>query len=214
MGAALSSCPQGFEPGLSLTCRSQCPLDFKHSLSGTTAAPGGQCIALQDNSVTINLPALPRFDPKTTREPPAYAGERSRFAHELMLARARVTTNNETRSQIGLLNTQRSAQAADYARIQSEYAGFASAAGTTDVIQDVNKSLKPFRPPTAPSSDLEAERKAITTITSQHLLMAQIALFLAVLVLLTYAILPSAYTHIVALLLIACGVAAAFFLRK
>jgi hypothetical protein len=212
MGAA-PSCPQDFDTGLMFTCQSRCPTDFKYSLSGTAANPGGQCIALQDNTVTINLPSLPAIN-RGSPTPPSYAAERTRFTAELAKARARVAENAQTRTQIGLLNTQRAAQAADYSRIQTEYAGFSSALGTTEVIQDVSKSLKPFRPPTAPASDLEKERQAISSMTNQHLLVAQIALFIAVLVLLTYAIIPSAYTHIVALLLIACGVATAFFLRK
>jgi len=213
MGAAVS-CPQDFDTGLMFTCQSRCPADFKYTLSGTASNPGGQCIALQDNSVVIDLPSLPGLNPRNPREPPVYPAERVRFTAELAKARARVAENAQTRTQIGLLNTQRAAQAADYSRIQTEYAGVASAAGTTEVIQDVSKSLKPFRPPTAPASDIEQERKAIVSITNRDLLMAQIALFIAVLVLLTYAILPSAYTHAVALLLIACGVGAAFFLRK
>jgi hypothetical protein len=216
MGAAVSvplSCPQDFDRGLMMTCQSRCPADFKYSLSGTTSNPGGQCIALQDNTVVIDLPSLPTAD-LSRREPPAFAAERTRFTAEVAKARGRVATNAETRTQLGLLNTQRTAQAADYSRIQIEYAGVASSADTTKAIRDASTSLKPFRPPTAPGSDIEKERQAILTLTNQHLLVAQIALFTVVLVLLTYAIVPAAYTHLVALLLIACGVAAAFFLRK
>ena len=212
MGAA-PSCPQDFDTGLMFTCQSRCPVDFKYTLSGTAANPGGQCIALQDNSVTINLQSLPALQPRQP-EPSVYRTERTRFAREVTSARARVAANVQTRAQIGLLNTQRSAQAADYSRIQTEYAGFASAAGTTEVIQDVNKSLTPFRPPTAPASDIEKERKAILSLTNQQLLVAQIALFAAVLVLLTYVVVPGDIAHAVAFLLIVCAVAVAFFLRK
>lgn len=212
MGANLS-CPQDFEVGLFFTCQSQCPADFKYTMTGTTANPGGQCVALQDNSVTIDLPSLPALQ-SNQAEPAIYATERSRFSAEVSKARAKVAANAQTRSQIGLLNTQRAAQAADYTRIQTEYAGYSSAAGTTEVIQDVNKSLVPFRPPTAPDSDIESERKAIASLSSKSLLAVQIALFIVVLVLLTYVILPGDTAHLVAFLLIVCGVAVAFFLRK
>ena len=159
MGAAVS-CPQDFDTGIFFTCRSRCPPDFKYTLSGTGSTPGGQCIYLQDNSVIIDLPSLPGLE-KGQAEPPVYAQERTRFAQELAKARAKIAANIETRSQVGLLNAQRAAQAADYTRIQTEYAGYASSAGTKDVIQDVSKSLTPFRPPTAPASDIEIERKAI-----------------------------------------------------
>lgn len=212
MGANLS-CPQDFDVGLFFTCQSRCPADFKYAMSGTTANPGGQCVALQDNGITIDLPSLPALAPGQA-EPAVYATERSRFAAEVTKARARVAASAETRAQLTLLNTQRAAQAADYSRIQTEYAGFASAAGTTEVIQDVNKSLVPFRPPTAPESDIEKERKAIVSLTNKNLLVVQVSLFVVVLVLLTYVILPSDTAHLVAFLLIVCGVAAAFFLRK
>jgi sensor c-di-GMP phosphodiesterase-like protein len=151
---------------------------------------------------------------KGQAEPPVYAQERTRFAQELAKARAKIAANIETRSQVGLLNAQRAAQAADYTRIQTEYAGYASSAGTKDVIQDVSKSLTPFRPPTAPASDIEIERKAIASVNNQKLLMIQVALFIAVLVLLSYVLLSTDTAHLVALLLIAVGIATGFFLRK
>lgn len=212
MGAAIS-CPQDFDTGLFFSCQSRCPSDFKYTLSGNVSAPGGQCIYLQDNSVIIDLPSLPGIE-KGKPEPAVYAQERTRFSQELTKARAKIATNLQTRTQIGLLNSQRAAQAADYSRIQTEYAGYASAAGTTEVIQDVSKSLTPFRPPTAPASDIEIERKAIASINNQKLLMIQVALFIAVLVLLSYVLLPTDTAHLVALLLIAVGIASGFFLRK
>ena len=182
--------------------------------------------------MTVDLPSIPAFEPtrrqvitnRFTRvrqtvvtpqpEPPAYAAERTRFIGAIATARGRVAANAQARAQLTLVNTQRAAQVADYSRIQTEYARYASAAETTDVIREVNKSLVPFRPPTAPASDIEIERKAILSITNQELLVAQIALFAAVLVLLTYVIVPGNTAHIVAFLLIVCAVAAAFFLRK
>lgn len=168
---------------------------------------------LQDNSVVIDLPSLPGLQ-QGQSEPAVYGQERTRFAQELAAARAKIAALAETRSQIDLLNTQRAAQAADYSRIQTEYAGYSSAAGTKEVIEEVSKSLTPLRPPTAPASDLEIERKAIASINNQKLLMIQVALFIAVLVLLSYVILPTDTAHIMALLLLVVGIATGFFLRK
>ena len=86
--------------------------------------------------------------------------------------------------------------------------------GPASTLQDFVNSLKPFRPPTAPSSDLEKERKAILAISQRDMYFIQIALFLAVLSLLGYFVLPTEYAHGVALLLLSVAVSFGFFLRK
>jgi len=81
-------------------------------------------------------------------------------------------------------------------------------------LEDVKDSLKPFRPPTAPSSDLEKERKAILAISQKDMFFIQIALFLAVLSLLGYIVLPTEYAHGFALLFLTVAISFGFFLRK
>jgi hypothetical protein len=80
-------------------------------------------------------------------------------------------------------------------------------------IENVNKSLKPFRPPTAPSSDLEIERKAIRK-TQPSFLYIQLALFLLLSILISYLVLPPSFANGVSFLLLCVGIAAGFFLRK
>lgn len=84
----------------------------------------------------------------------------------------------------------------------------------SDAIKDVTDSLKPMRPPTAPASDIEIERRGITTESQQQLLFIQIALTLAVLSLLSYLVMPVDYAHGVAFLLLSVGISFGFFLRR
>lgn len=171
------------------------------------------CVYRQDNAKTVSLVALPAFT-QGTAEPSTYADERTRFQQELSTVRATIASDEAIQTELRLQQAKKADIVSEYSRIQGEYAGFSSAAGTTDIIKEVSNSLTPFRPKTAPASDLEKERKAIAEITNQKLLMAQIALFIAVLVLLTYVVIPGDGAHTVAFLLLTVGVAAAFFLRR
>ena len=86
--------------------------------------------------------------------------------------------------------------------------------GPTSSLQNLIDSLKPFRPPTAPSSDLEKERKAILAITQKDMFFVQIALFLSVLSMLGYLVLPTDYAHGITLLFLSVAISFGFFLRK
>jgi Ca2+/Na+ antiporter len=85
---------------------------------------------------------------------------------------------------------------------------------TIGVMREVIDSLKPFRPPTAPSSDLEKERKEISEIAKRDLYFIQFALMLVVLVLLSYLLLPFDSANMIAFLLLCVGIALGFFLRR
>ena len=101
-------------------------------------------------------------------------------------------------------------QVAEYNRIQSEYAVYTAG---TELGKTVNE-LKPLRPPTAPASDIEAERKVILSLQGNKLLFIQIVLFLVILSMLTYLFVPIAYSNYIVFLLLCVGVALGFFLRK
>ena len=86
----------------------------------------------------------------------------------------------------------------------------------TDVVgalQDANRTLKPFRPPTAPASDKAIERKAILS-GNRSFVFVQLALFILLAVLIAYLILPPNYANGVAFVLLCVGVAYGFFLRR
>lgn len=97
---------------------------------------------------------------------------------------------------------------------QGRTAGFPSTAAVAKGLQEINQSLKPFRPPTAPSSDLEKERKAILSVTQKDMFFIQVALFLVVVSMLGYIVLPTDYAHGIALLLLTVAISLGFFLRK
>lgn len=80
-------------------------------------------------------------------------------------------------------------------------------------LTDVNQSLKPFRPPTAPASDLELERKAIRT-GRPSLLYIQLALFILLAVMVSYVVLPASTAHGLSFLLLCVGIAVGIFLRR
>lgn len=98
----------------------------------------------------------------------------------------------------------------EYAKIDSEY----TEARVSRDVKEVKDSLKPFRPPTAPSSDLEKERKAITEDARRSLYFLQVALFLVVVVMLSYLILPLDYANPIAFLLLCVGISMGFFLKR
>lgn len=83
-----------------------------------------------------------------------------------------------------------------------------------DLIEEVNQSLKPFRPPTAPSSDLEIERRAIRSSGRISFIYVQIALFVLLAVLVSYLVLPQGIANGVSVLLLSVGIAVGFFLRR
>ena len=98
-----------------------------------------------------------------------------------------------------------------YDRIQSEYANFNQ---YSESIKNVSDSLKPMRPPTAPSSDLEIERKKIIELQAPHFLFIQIVLGLLVTALISYVVLPAEYAHGIAFLLLSMAISFGFFLRR
>lgn len=174
---------------------------------------GGQCVYMLDNNISIGLTSLPAVQ-RGAAEPSQYRAERTEFSRKLADARRRIRELEQTKQQLDMLNKTRADQTSEYVRIQSEYATYSDAAGATKVIKEVSNSLTPFRPPTAPASDIERERKAIAKATDESMLLIQVALFIVVLVLLTYVIIPGDAAHTIAFLLIVVGIASAFFLRK
>jgi hypothetical protein len=98
-----------------------------------------------------------------------------------------------------------------YESIQSQYAEF-DAADTT--LKATNDQLKPLRPPTAPADDLALERQLILYGPKMDMLMIQIALFFAVLSLLSFLFLSRDMAQGITFLLLCTGVALGFFLRK
>jgi hypothetical protein len=109
---------------------------------------------------------------------------------------------------------QRRKHVREYSTIQSRYANFKDESAAINKLKEVSDSLKPMRTATAPSSDLEKERKAILSIETRDLFFIQFSLFLLVLVFLAYFTLPTDTAHVLAFLLLSVGVSIGFFLTR
>jgi hypothetical protein len=82
-------------------------------------------------------------------------------------------------------------------------------------MKNVSDSLAPFRPPTAPASDIELEKKEIIKGSSgPNFLFLQAVILTLALSALCYLFLPLEYAHPIALLLLSVGVAVGIFLWK
>ena len=105
-------------------------------------------------------------------------------------------------------------QIQEYSRIQSEYATYSGTREVQDAITGTERVLRPLRSAVAPAEDLERERRAITEELQRNMLLAQIAIFLVVVSMLSYLILPTDWAHGITFLLLCVGIATGFFLRK
>ncbi len=95
--------------------------------------------------------------------------------------------------------------------LESRYADFTSA---NDELKDTNQKLKPRRPKVAPADDLSKERQMLLMGPKIDVLMIQVALFFAVMSLLSFLVLSRDVAQGLTFLLLCTGVAIGFFLRK
>jgi hypothetical protein len=158
------------------------------------------------NSLSFSLQPLPRVD-KREPLPPIFEEETKRIENEAERLRTQMRVEEE-------LGKKRSGHDQEFSRIESTYASFKESRKAAEKVKQVKDSLKPFRPPTAPSSDLEKERKEITTLAKRNMFFAQLALFLVVLVGLSYVTLPRSTADMAALGLLTVGIALGFFLIR
>lgn len=210
MGQTLS-CPPGFEKGPLFTCHASCPAKFKYAqeTGGGTGPPVSKCVHSVYNQFFFKLTTLPQLE-ATDDVPSAYTTEKERIQTEIM----RVEKEVEDLGVLGEVSRQRTKYVDEYSRIQSTYSDFKDTSAAAEKLKEVNESLKSMRVPTAPSSDLEKERKAILSIESHNLFFIQFSLFLLVLVFLVYLTLPMDTAHILAFLLLSVGVSIGFFLTR
>lgn len=201
-------CPAGFQPGPQVgTCIAECPEGFEYSQEGGVQ----RCVYIYDNGISYTLNAIVSPPPKSRTEPRRFENERSRINAELARVWKEIADKTRTAAQLA---GERNAIVGSYSRIQSEYAAVNDTIEPAKVMKEVANSLKPFRPPTAPDSDIEKERKAIVDMKALDLLVVQVALFVTVLVLVAYIILPRGVAHVVAFMLVVVGIAFGFFLQK
>lgn len=210
MGANVS-CPAGFEVGPFATCHAQCPPEFRNIQDGAeaTGVPVQRCVHFRRNTRSFRLSILP-----PGAEQPAHTEELERVRKETEIAKKGVEDDDAQAQLLADSRNRRSSVVQEYRRIQGDYANITSRVELSKEIEKTTQSLKPMRPPTSPGSDLEIERKAILSFAQKDMFFIQIALFLAVLSMLGYLILPTQYAHNIALLLLTVAISFGFFLRR
>lgn len=213
MGGTLS-CPAGFEEGGFFSCRAVCPPEFKsvQEGGGVSGPPVVKCVSVRRNDrfFTLNLlrPANPN-EPLSTE----YETELNRIKTEKARVLGMVDTDvQETRVHRDAIDARRK-NVSEFSKIESDYAAFSEQRRVADEIEKTKESLKPLRPPTAPASDMEKERKEITDIAKRNLFFIQVALFLVVLAMLGYIVFPLDSANLIAFALLSVGVAMGFFLK-
>jgi hypothetical protein len=207
MGANLS-CPPGFEDGTLFTCYAQCPAQYKRvqEPGGVNGPPTIKCVHVSQNSLFFPLTALPQVN-RDEPIPTIFEDELKRVESEAQ----RLNTQARMNESVGDLREQ---NVREYSKIQSEYSAYKDSDSAAREIERVKNSLKPFRPPTAPASDLEKERKEITEIAKRNLFFVQAALFLVVLAMLSYLVLSLETANMISFALLCVGIAMGFFLRR
>jgi hypothetical protein len=210
MGQSLS-CPPGFEKGSLFTCHATCPPRFKYvqESGGGTGPPISKCVHKRYNQLSFTLTLLPQLE--EGEEPPStFATEKGRVEDEII----RVDSELDDLVALKEVSSQKTKHVNEYSRIQSSYVDFKDTTDVINTLKEVKSSLNTMRPPTAPSSDLEKERKAILLIGTQDLFFIQFSLFLLILVFLSYLTLPTDTAHVLSFLLLSVGISIGFFLTR
>lgn len=200
----MGTCPPDFERGLQDSCHVKCPADFKYVHDQSSE----RCVYATDNSYSISLTPLPLSD---KADPSQYENERSRVTEQLQPLMDVINTQKKMVSDVRDKNKE---LAGRYGKIQSDYATYSPLSDAVRNIKTVSDSLKPFRPPTAPSSDIEIERKAILAASAKHILLLQVALFVVFLSLIVYLVVPIKYAHSAVFLILCVGIAVGIFLSN
>ena len=210
MGQTLS-CPPGFEKGTLFTCHATCPARFKYvqESGGGTGPPISKCVHNRYNQLSFTLSSLPQLE-DTDEVPSTYATEKARVEDEVL----RVDKELDDLIALKEVTNQRTKHVNEYSRIQSSYVDFKDTTDVLEKLREVKSSINTMRPPTAPSSDLEKERKAILSIGARDLFFVQFSLFLLILTFLSYLTLPTDTAHVLAFLLLSVGVSIGFFLTR
>lgn len=199
------ACPPDFEPDLNNSCRMKCPRGFKY-LQGS----GGEtdkCVYETNNVYRVDIQMIP-----VSASGPAFSEERDRFYNQLYDVQGKIIEDIEARRNLYKFQSDLPGYEAQYKAFQTSYAGYNDMQKNLDVVSETVQDLKPMRVETAPSSDLETERKRILSITDEQVRMAQVGLFTVLICLVVYLVIPIPYSHGVAFLIACVGIAVGIFL--
>ena len=204
---SIARCPGDFETSTSNTCRYQCPSGYKYGqgISGEL----DRCIHETNNQYSATLQKIP-----VTSSSTAFDDERKRFNDEIRGLQQKIDADSQAQKNLKQQTDVYASSSLKRDALQSQYAGFSSVRDAAVTIKETSDSLKPMRSPTQPYSDIEKERRAILQITSQKLLIIQVALVTILLCAAEYVILPADYAHKLAFLTLSVGLAVGIFLTR
>jgi hypothetical protein len=168
---------------------------------------------MYDNTARVTLQPILAPNPDLP-EPPEYAAERTRVATEIRALEARVASQQPIRDVLQDARSQMGANVQAYTQIRTEMSQYEHYENPPTSVKSLVDTLKPLRPPTAPASDLAAERNAILESSAPNFLLIQVELAVLILCLLAYSFLPMTMAPGVTVLLLSVGVAVGIFLRK
>lgn len=196
------SCPEGFEKTLNGNCRMKCPDDFKFMQD----PPAEKCVHKLENGIEVALNVIP-----TDAQTATFNTERDRFNAEIKTKQDYYKELQTQRNELDILKTQSTLRGARVASIEKEYTEFKSVQGLGEKVRAITESIKR---PRGMETEIEKERKAITLLSEQNLLLVQVVIGLLITSLLGYIFLPLNAAHGLTFLLLCVGIAVGIFLKK
>ena len=207
----MGNCPSGFKrASQGFTCRVECPTGFVY----TVVDGDDRCAYEKDTSLFVSLTKLSGLFRATDPVPQSYPDEISRVLAAVRGLQTQIDEANQTAEALQSARTESQSWASHFASLEGQQAAAEDIKTATLAVQATSNSLRRTRPPTAPANDLEKERREISFELRQNMLLVQIALFLLVVSMISYLILPTGWAQGITFLLLCVGIATAFFLRR
>lgn len=207
----MGNCPSGFQPGSRLfSCRKECPADFTY----TQGSGQDRCTHKRYPARYVVLTLLNGLPQSTTPPPATYEDETTRFDSALAGLRVQIQQDEADEAALTQAQTAKSAWVGQYANLEGSYNALTEESLVHTKLRETKEAIRSLRPPTAPATDLDKERRELSLELQQNMLLVQVSLFLLVLSLLSYMVLPADMAHGITFVLLCVGIATGFFLRR
>jgi hypothetical protein len=182
------SCPTWFTEQNNATCTFTCPSDFKTVIQNDKVS----CVLKENNAYFVDLVKIPNSAPQNT-----FINEKNRVNKSIFDILKQLKSGIDKKKEI-----------------EGQYLGNKEYSEFDNKYTEIIGKLTPFRPPTAPSEDLEKERRAIEKSSAIDLLVIQIVLFGIITSLIIYLIVPMDYAHSIVFLVLIGTISVGIFLKK
>lgn len=205
-------CPPGFAEGLRSTCRVECPPEFIYTTNGFEQ----RCAYKKDPSLFFGLNAVYPGEDADAYRFIKWRAEREFRTIQDEFNRRQAELDRETRTadMLDAARMEKAAWGTQFASLEGDYSANEHLKEAATAVQRTTDALRVARPPTAPANDLEKERREISFELRQNMLLVQISLFLVVVSMLCYLLLPLGWAQGITFLLLCVGIATAFFLKR